>query len=138
MVLVCEYGIIVDDQPLAFLLLGCSYRIIRILGLDDPNRYLDSKTLAETTQGESERRLVWSCFILDSLVASGVESNSGWRHYPKIPLPAPDHAFISQSLKSAASMPTIDTFIKTTHTATDPSIRAHMIYVVVLKSRALQ
>lgn len=51
----------------------------------------------EATQQESKRRIFWSCYVLDTIVASGVEENMGWRGPPpRIPLPRPDQDFIFQ------------------------------------------
>lgn len=56
----------------------------------------------ELTDLESQRRLTWSCYILDSFVGSGVTGNLYWVHEaPHIPLPCGETEFLHQRASAA-------------------------------------
>lgn len=123
-------------NALAFMLVGYSYRMIRLLGLDVESRYLDSHISSDLSKAESEIRLVWSAYILDSIVGSGVDSNLNWhQEAPRIHLPCPENDFVSQS-PSQSSL-TLDSFINSPLKARS-NLRANVIYLTRLRSRVLR
>ncbi|TPX11114.1 uncharacterized protein E0L32_007975 [Thyridium curvatum] len=137
MVLVCDYGFVADNYEVIFQLVGCCYRLVRLLGLDDPSHTVVPRTCEEATRYESQRRLVWSCFILDQTVGSGVEPNLNWQTYPPIPLPLSDHDFLSQVIPDTSSLPTMEIF-------DDPAMsgrlnmRAHIVHIFWLRGQVLK
>ncbi|KAI1410536.1 fungal-specific transcription factor domain-containing protein [Hypoxylon sp. FL1857] len=98
MVLYCEYGVRTGDNAFVFMLSGCCYRMSRLLRLDvEPHATYPITSPTDITTQESQRRLLWSCYILDSFIGSGVESNLCWlRHTPIIPLPCKDSNFTNR------------------------------------------
>ncbi|OTA81399.1 hypothetical protein M434DRAFT_211175 [Hypoxylon sp. CO27-5] len=98
MVLYSEYGLRVGDHSFVFMLSGCCYRMSRLLRLDiEPHRTYPTTSPTDITIQESQRRLLWSCYLLDSFIGSGVDSNLCWvDHAPAIPLPCKDSDFTNQ------------------------------------------
>ncbi|KAH7000660.1 hypothetical protein EDB80DRAFT_724325 [Ilyonectria destructans] len=99
MILLCEYGLRTDQHSLAFILSGCVFRTMRLLGLDNPPATLDAtEPQPHSLKEEIEYRVVWSCYTLDVLMSSGVNKNSSWREdVPQIPLPRSDKDFLLQT-----------------------------------------
>ncbi|KAL7792436.1 hypothetical protein V8C37DRAFT_380295 [Trichoderma ceciliae] len=95
--LLCEYGLREDQHALVFIMLAFLHRSIRLLSLDSPRPMHGHHTAAQMNQREVETRLVWASFVMDGLVANGVEKNMCWKdHIPNIPLPCPDDCFTSR------------------------------------------
>lgn len=93
MILLCEYGLRTEQHSLVFILSGCIFRTIRLLGLDIPPR--ESEEQPTSLEKEINNRLVWSCYTLDVLLASGVDKNSSWRNdVPSVALPSSDKDFL--------------------------------------------
>lgn len=112
MLLTCEYALRTDQHSLVFLLCGLLYRALRLLGLDSkqPSIIKDDTTAALILAQEVETRIVWSCYIIDALVSSGVDQNSSWRgDVPQVPLPCSDQEFLAQSPPSVTRfLPLVD------------------------------
>lgn len=88
MVLLCDYSLRTDQNSLAFILVSFLYRVIRLLGLDEPDELLHSNDPAFTLQRNIENRLVWACFFIDLFMATAGEKNTSWgNRVPNIPLP---------------------------------------------------
>lgn len=77
MILYSEYGLRVGDNAFVYMLVGCCTRMCRLLRLDveDPNLAPVAFSPEQRTRRESLRRLMWSCYILDSFVGAGVDTN---------------------------------------------------------------
>ncbi|KAF3807977.1 hypothetical protein GCG54_00015359 [Colletotrichum gloeosporioides] len=87
------------QSAFVFILLGFMYRSMRLLGLDvDVSTRLSHPPSATNFfQSESRSRLVWYCYAVDTLAASGVAANSSWPHKPpEIPLPCNDRDFLAR------------------------------------------
>jgi len=133
MVLICEYCLRTGDNALAFVLWGICYQILRLLGLDSPSRMA-----LDLTQREAERRVLWSCFILDSLIGSGVDENLHWHdEAPGVPLPCPDHMFVSQIAFTGHEVPAAVLFISPTGLR-QLEIRSHVIYLAFVRTKVLR
>ncbi|KIV79656.1 hypothetical protein PV11_07205 [Exophiala sideris] len=97
LILISEYGAGAHGNATAFILSGCCHRLARLLGLDD-EREGSPTSGPEMCRLEGGRRLMWSCFILNSIIESGVDTdNSSKGLPPKLPLPASESEFISQT-----------------------------------------
>lgn len=86
------------------MLSGSAYRVLQLLRLDIPQHSRltsdasPSGPLTGALQQEVENRLVWACYALDVLIASGVDANSSWHNrLPNVPLPCSDKAFLAQA-----------------------------------------
>lgn len=98
MILLCHYGLKTDQHSMVFVLGGCLYRGMRLLDLDSARSNPQRESTTDVISREIEIRVVWACYIIDSLAASGVDKNSSWRSdIPLIPLPSANHEFLSQS-----------------------------------------
>ncbi|KAJ6789952.1 hypothetical protein PWT90_10831 [Aphanocladium album] len=98
MVLLCDYSLREDKNAMVFVLISVLYRMVRLLSLDSYRPLDANATPTEIMERESEIRLVWACYYLDVLVGNGVEKNLCWRDdVPAIPLPCPEHNFLSQT-----------------------------------------
>lgn len=104
MLLLCEYGCRADQSSLVFVLIGISFRCIRLLGLDTSKSTDAPQTQAcDALASEVEKRIVWQCYLLDILIASGVDANSSWSgRYPQISLPCPEREFLARCPSSPA------------------------------------
>ena len=100
LLLFCEYGLRTDDNTLVFMLIGCCYRMIRMLQLDTEPSTDHSKAIAPDvlTQHENRRRLVWSCFTLDASISASLSANICWANdRPRIALPCRETDFLQQT-----------------------------------------
>ncbi|KAL6690929.1 hypothetical protein J3F84DRAFT_397951 [Trichoderma pleuroticola] len=138
MVLICEHSISMDQHALAFVVFGCCVRIMRLLSLDSPKKVPAAPGLAQMTQLETERRLLWSCYILDSFLGGGVDGNLYWKDdFPCVPLPCSDANFVAQEQYLDFNAPKLSTF----ELLADRSflnLRSHTIYLVQLRTRVLR
>ncbi|KAF4470504.1 Alkaline phosphatase [Fusarium albosuccineum] len=80
MVLYSEYGLRIGDNAFVYMLVGSCTRMSRLLRLDAEDPQPEPRPLSpkELTKRESLRRLMWSCYILDSFVGAGVDGNLSW------------------------------------------------------------
>jgi hypothetical protein len=108
LVLLCDYGLRTDQNSMVFILVGILYRLVRLLGLDNPQPLPDTASAAAVIARESEHRLVWACFFIDLFMSTAGPEDMNWKdHTPSIPLPRSDPSFLSPaSLKHHVS--TID------------------------------
>lgn len=98
MVLLCDYGIRADQNSMVFVLVSFLYRVIRLLGLDDPGPLENPNDYLAALQRETENRLVWACFFTDLFTATGVDKNACWKGVtPNIPLPCAEWTSLSQT-----------------------------------------
>ncbi|KAL7810209.1 hypothetical protein V8C44DRAFT_332577 [Trichoderma aethiopicum] len=139
MVLICEHSVAMDRHALAFVVFGCCLRIMRLLSLDSPKKVSDAPGLAQMTRLETERRLLWSCYLLDSFLGGGVDGNLFWKDdFPCVPLPCSDASFIAQepyiSDLNAPRLSTFEMFPDRSYL----NLRSHTIYLVQLRTRVLR
>ncbi len=81
------------------MLTGCCLRLAQLLRLDTEANDASLAGIPENlrvTERESRRRLMWSCYILDINVGSGVDSLGSSKIPPKVHLPCPAQAFMLQ------------------------------------------
>ena len=128
-----------DQHALAFVVFGCCLRIMRLLSLDSAKKVSDAPGLSQMTQLETERRLLWSCYLLDSFLGGGVDMNLHWKHgFPCVPLPCSDANFIAQeqyiSDLNAPRLSTFEIFPDRSYL----NLRSHTIYLVQLRTRVLR
>jgi hypothetical protein len=92
----------------------------------------------DLNQRDAERRMLWSCFILDSLIGSGVDENLHWHdEAPGVPLPCPDHMFVSQIAFTGHEVPAAVLFISPTGLR-QLEIRSHVIYLAFVRTKVLR
>lgn len=119
------------------MLAGCCHRLARLLGLDDkyePNRSSGS----QAGEQEIRRRLLWSCFVLDSIVGSGVDAHNISKYsLPEIPLPAPDSDFLAQFPDQGKERLRLGDMEKAENIKR-ASYRGQIIYLVLLRTRVLR
>lgn len=137
MVLVCEHGICTGNHGMVFQLIGCCFRLVRLLGLDTPRRSQSDASSEDRIQAEVERRLVWSCYILDNLVGSGVDGNLSWPTCPRIPLPVGEHEFVSGSIPEQSQLATPLAFGDQL-ARTKLNLRSNIIYLLSLRTQVLR
>ncbi|KAL7918001.1 hypothetical protein ACQKWADRAFT_305390 [Trichoderma austrokoningii] len=138
MVLICEYSIFMDQHALAFVIFGCCVRIMRLLGLDSPKKAVVPSGLAHMTHLETERRLLWSCYLMDSFLGGGVDGNLYWKDdFPCVPLPCSDASFIAQEQYADFEAPKLSEF-ELYPDRNYLNLRSHTIYLVQLRTRVLR
>ncbi|KAH8812765.1 hypothetical protein F5884DRAFT_316685 [Xylogone sp. PMI_703] len=143
MILISEYATRIDEHALAFTIWGCAYQIMRLLGLDSDatERYNNntSRTVSvDHTQKESERRLLWSCFVLDSFIGSGIDENLRWRgNTPRAPLPCSDHNFLEQTQPPDMDLRTIET-LSSPNILRKSDLRSQVIYLSYMRTQVLR
>jgi hypothetical protein len=138
MVLISEYSMRVEEHTLSFITWGCAYQIMRLLSLDSAQRPNSPNTPRESTVTEIERRLLWSCFILDSFIGSGIDGNLRWRdEAPRIPLPCSDHSFLEQTQSLAQERLPSEAFNSSSILA-KLDLRTQVIYLAYLRTQALR
>lgn len=139
MVLVCDYDANIGENAAAYILLGCCYRIIRVLDLDSPRISSKSDDSTEMFEEESRKRLVWACFIIDTRVGNGVDCNLSWRdRYPRITLPLPDYIFMSRmSITDTSQSVTLES-MRDPELSSKAGLQAHVIYFHHLRSEVLR
>jgi hypothetical protein len=136
MILLCEYNIGSNNHALAFVILGCCYRLMRLLGLDERGDSTEELSNSELSKLETSKRLVWSCYILDGLMATGVDANSCWsERYPCLRFPAPDTVFITQDWSEPHHTVSIDAF-EASNVRYPLDLRASIIYLMRLRTLA--
>lgn len=138
MVLVCQYGVRTEDLGMVFQLIGCCYRLVRLLGLGEERLNLPTTSPDDNTRIESERRLIWSCYILDNLIGAGVKDNHCWMACPSIPLPVSETDFVSRMLPSHNELPTIKAFSDDDTITQRLNLRSHIIHLVSLRTQVLR
>jgi hypothetical protein len=138
MVLICEYSIFMDQHALAFVIFGCCVRIMRLLGLDSPKKSAVTAGRAHMTQLEIERRLLWSCYLIDSFLGGGVDGNLYWKDdFPCVPLPCSDASFIAQEQYADFEAPKLSA-LELYPDRSYLNLRSHTIYLVKLRTRVLR
>ncbi|EXJ77350.1 hypothetical protein A1O3_09576 [Capronia epimyces CBS 606.96] len=141
LVLSCEYCFLRRDFATSFSLIGCCYRLARLLRLDSVGFEEDERTRAHSaanpTETESRRRLLWACYILDTSVGSGVDANTCWRDGPpQVPLPCPESDFINQRSGAIVRLSANGAFVPPAPESV--GIRAYVVRLSCLRSRVLR
>nr|RBQ96366.1 hypothetical protein FVER53263_20067 [Fusarium verticillioides] len=142
LVLLCDFALQTGQDALAFMLCGCCHSAARLLALDRP--LLPSNTgesSKDSILAESQRRVLWSCFILDSIVGSGVNENLRWRDgSPQIPLPSSDQTFLSQisSAEAPLFLPRRSDVFPSSEDLQKYNIRSNLVYLMSIRTRVLR
>jgi hypothetical protein len=138
MILISEYATRFDKHALAFITWGCSYQIMRLLGFDSPERTVRPGSPADTRREETKRRLLWSCFILDSYIGSGIDANLRWKEeVPAVLLPSSDHSFLEQVLLDTPTLATVE-FFSSPDSLKQMNLRSQLIYLFHLRTQVLR
>ncbi|OQV07020.1 Fungal specific transcription factor domain-containing protein [Cladophialophora immunda] len=137
LVLISEYGAGACGNAIAFVLAGCCQRLARLLGLDATSRS-SVRSGFESCEHESRRRLMWSCFILDGIVGSGVDAHSLSKDtIPKIPLPRPESEFLSQVPIDEQELPRLES-MESPEAIQPVDYRGQVVYLVQLRTQVLR
>lgn len=137
MILICEYAMYLDQHTLAYVIFGCCYRTMQLLSLDS-EELLDIDNKAQSWQIESGRRTVWSCYVLDAFLGSGVDVNLSWKDgLPGIPLPLSDAEFAVGQLSSIRESPKMKE-IDMMHQGQGLSVRGHIAYLMQFRTKVLR
>ncbi len=138
MALVAEHAAMTGQNAWAFLLVGSASRVIRLLALDRVKESNTPPNAMAVIELESSRRLVWSCFLLDTQIGSGVDDNLNWRaDAPQIALPCSEDAFTygisppGTELADLTLFPNLPEHYRT-------GLRSNIIYVMWLRSQSLR
>jgi hypothetical protein len=138
MILVSEYAARCDEHALAFITWGCAYQIMRLLGLDSSERIPKSGSPSDFTRKETERRLLWSCFIMDSFIGSGIDANLRWKEdVPNVLLPASDACFLEQIRFHLSDLATVEFFNSPT-SFKKMNIHSQVIHLAYLRTQFLR
>ncbi|KAF5700071.1 regulator of drug sensitivity 1 [Fusarium globosum] len=142
LVLLCDFALQTAQDALAFMLCGCCHSAARLLALDRPVPPSNSgESTPDCILTESRRRILWSCFILDSIVGSGVNENLRWRDgAPQIPLPSSDQTFLSQIPSAGVSMflPRCSDDFPSSEDLQKYNLRSNLIYLMSMRTRVLR
>lgn len=142
LVLLCEFALHTGQDALAFMLCGCCHSAARLLALDRPTPLSNSGEVSEDNiLTEARRRVLWSCFILDSIVGSGVNENLRWRDgAPQIPLPSSDQSFLSQASDTEAPLflPRNSDSFPSGEELQRYNLRSNLIYLMSMRTRVLR
>ncbi|KAI1023852.1 hypothetical protein LB504_005036 [Fusarium proliferatum] len=142
LVLLCDFALQTGQDALAFMLCGCCHSAARLLALDRPVPSSDNgESTPDGILTESRRRVLWSCFILDSIVGSGVNENLRWRDgAPQIPLPSSDQTFLSQTPIAEVSMflPRRSDDFPSSEDLQKYNLRSNLIYLMSMRTRVLR
>ena len=124
------------------MLAGCCFRMAQLLRLNSEQTTGGASKIDETvhaTPRECRRRLMWSCYILDVMVGSGVETiMMSYNDPPKIRLPCHNANFVNQMLNetsnwlSAEGSPTISMGLG------NLGLEAAIVCITLLRSKVLR
>ena len=138
MVLVCEYAMRTGQHALAFMLTASCYRMVRLLGLDSEARYRSRETPKGLAEEESERRLLWSCYTLDSFIGSGVDGNLHWKdEAPHVPLPCSESDFVSQTRPLVPNLYMTDIVLDTNYPGLS-ELRSNVVVLARFRTQVLR
>lgn len=138
MILISEYATRFDKHALGFITWGCSYQIMRLFGFDSPEQSARTISPADNRQDETKRRLLWSCFILDSCIGSGIDANLRWKEeVPTVFLPSSDHSFLEQALMNTPTLATLELF-NSPNSLKQMNLRSQLIYLFHIRTQVLR
>lgn len=123
------------------MLVGCCCRLAQLLRLDsEPSKDTISglNTAGQTTEAESRRRLMWSCYILDVSIGSGVEHIlMSARIIPDIYLPRQSRDFDLQ-IESTTTKFSIDALVSGKLRTENLGIEAFFVQMMYLRQEVLK
>ncbi|KAH7329468.1 hypothetical protein B0I35DRAFT_474073 [Stachybotrys elegans] len=138
MVLLCDFGIRADQNPMVFVLVAFLYRVIRLLELDHRPPLENPFDPQQVGQRETENRLVWACYFIDLFLTTGVSENSCWKDYtPGIPLPCLEQNFVAKVPSPQQFLPDVEANL-TPDAVKRMDISALSILVIRLRARVLK
>lgn len=139
MVLVCEYAMRTGQHALTFMLTASCYRMVRLLGLDSQARYTDLGAMRTVSQAESECRLLWSCYTLDSFIGSGVDGNLHWKDdVPHVPMPCSESDFVSQTRRPIEAQLYLTNIARNSNHPNLPDLRSNIIALARFRTQVLR
>ena len=137
MVLYAEYGLRIGDNAFVYMIVGCCTRMSRFLRMDEEDSRPDSPEIhgEALTRRESKRRLMWSCYILDSFVGAGVDGNLSWvTDIPNIPLACSERNFLHRT----NNPPVYAEVDRRLHSLTPTGLRGNICRVVYIRTQILR
>ena len=148
-VLLQDYAIRMADWGTAFMLSGLIARMTQALqiNLEHSTDILcqDTSLRPDASTKESRRRLMWSCYIADSLIGSGVDQLTLIREEDmKIPLPCSERNFLHQTpcitelLHPNTTLPFVPSRQPSSSPGDNLGIRAHYLRHISIRRRVLK
>lgn len=96
-------------------------------------------TVTQITERESRRRLMWSCYILDVLVGSGVESlMMSSKALPNVKVPCNNDAYLLQKESSTGYLLPDGILLVDSVPAESLGLEAYFVYVISLREQILR
>lgn len=145
-ILLHEHEYRIGKLGACFLLTGLAARMSQALqiNLEYDFDVLCSESAMSCTEKESRRRLMWACYFLDSITASGVKQLQMLDESDiKIQLPcAEDHFLfqrpcITETVASGEVLKFINIFDQTTSPSANMDYRAYMIRIMHIRNKVL-
>lgn len=129
------------QESTAFMISGISSRLAQLLRLD-------SEPTPESLEGipsglliaekEARRRLVWSCYIQDVAISSGVDLISSWPLAPKARLPCSDREFTLQLECDSGILGEGKDFDDEVSQSKNMSLEAAFVHIIYLRKQVLR
>ncbi len=92
--------------------------------------------VTQITERESQRRLMWSCYILDVLVGSGVESLiMSSKALPNVKVPCNNDAYLFQKEPSTGYLLPDGILLVDSVPAESLGLEAYFVYVISLREQ---
>ncbi|KFZ10961.1 hypothetical protein V502_07829 [Pseudogymnoascus sp. VKM F-4520 (FW-2644)] len=142
LVLLCEYESRYGQNSTVFMLSGCCFRMAQLLRLNTEPEVESTthlSTVTQITECESRRRLMWSCYILDVLVGSGVESLiMSSKALPNVKVPCNNDAYLLQKEPSTGYLLPDGILLVDSLPAESLGLEAYFVYVISLREQILR
>ena len=121
------------------MLTSSCWRMSRLLRLDeDTVENGTGQSPTESMSQEARTRLLWSCYILDAFVGSGVVQNLCWaQSAPKAPLPCAEDEFLHQASSTVSAYMDAGE-VPGDISGTSYSVRAHICRLLRLRTQVLR
>lgn len=124
------------------MLSGCCYRMAQLLRLNiepEVEGRTPLPTVTQITDRESQRRLMWSCYILDVVVGSGVESLiMSSKALPSVRVPCSNNAYLLQKESATGYLLPDGILLVDPIPAESLGLEAYFVYVISLREQILR
>ncbi|KFY44340.1 hypothetical protein V494_01524 [Pseudogymnoascus sp. VKM F-4513 (FW-928)] len=141
LVLLCEYESRYGQNSTVFMLSGCCFRMAQLLRLNiEPEGGDKGQPLTgiQITARESRRRLMWSCYVLDVVVGSGVESLIMSSKAPlNVQVPCTNDAYLLQKDTRTGYLLHDGILLANSVPAESLGLEAYFVYVISLREQIL-